>query len=68
MSKIWKIEVTLTVDESWIADGFNAANRLEEIEEKLTYLLPYAYENEFKVTAKIKTAPDAKVIQELQGF
>lgn len=66
--KTWKIEITLKVDETWVEDGFDASERLEEIQDKLADLLPYAYGHEFQIIAKIKSAPDKKAIRELQGY
>lgn len=66
--KTWKINVTLKVADTWIEDGFDAAERLEQIQELLSELLPYAYGREFKVEAKITSAPDKKVIEKLQGY
>lgn len=67
MTKVtWKVEVTLEVADSWVMDGFDASNRIDEIEEKLSHLLPHAYGNEFKVSAKITKKPTKKLLRELE--
>ena len=66
--KTWKIEIEMKVNETWIEDGFDAGQRIGEIEELISNLLPYAYEYEFQVKAKIKSAPDKQVILNLQGY
>lgn len=66
--KKWTIEIKLEVADTWIEDGFNAAERLEEIEENLSSLLPYAYGHEFKIIAKVKSAPNPAIIRKLQGY
>jgi hypothetical protein len=62
----WKIEVTLAVEDSWVADGFDATKEI--MEERLKELLPYAYSFEFKVRAKVIEAPPKQKIKELQGY
>lgn len=64
----WKIEVTMTVADSWIADGFNLAERVQrgEIVEHMQELLPYAYGHEVVVKVKVLKAPDERVIKNLQ--
>jgi hypothetical protein len=62
----WKVEITLSVDDIWVADGFEATK--ERIEEHMLEILPQAYEHEFKVNAKVISAPDKKVIDKLQGY
>lgn len=39
--KTWKIEITMKVADSWIADGFNASDleRLEQAEEAFRQML-----------------------------
>lgn len=66
--KNWTIKVKLSVADSWISDGFNAKERLEQIEELLTQLLPYAYGHEFKIKATIESAPKEDEILKLQGY
>lgn len=66
----WKIEVTLDVDPTWVADGFDASHpdRIEEIQDVISGLLPYSYGNEFIVKAKILKAPDPAQIRKEQGW
>lgn len=64
----WNININLKVADSWIADGFDAAERIEQIKELLTELLPYAYDHELIITPTIKTAPKKDKINELQGY
>lgn len=66
--KKWKITLILEVSNNWIKDGFDASERLEQIEELVSTLLPSAYEEEFKVKAKVTTAPDPKVLAEMMGY
>jgi len=65
--KTFKIEITLKVADSWIADGFDASERLEEIEEQITSILPFAYGHELEVIAKLISAPSKAVIEALQS-
>jgi len=66
--KTWKIEVTLKVADNWVEDGFDASERLQQIEQSFADLLPYAYDEEVVVKAKVTSAPERKVIRELQGY
>jgi methyl coenzyme M reductase subunit D len=66
--KTWKIEITLKVDDSWVADGFDASERIEEIEDLMTNMLPYAYEHEVQAKVKILKAPAKEAILKLQGY
>lgn len=66
--KIWKLAITLKIADSWIADGFDASERIEEIEQQIQNLLPFAYEHEFSVKAKVVKAPATAVINKLQGY
>ena len=67
--KTWKIEITMKVADSWVADGFNASNenRIEEIKELICGMLPYAYDHEVEVDVKVTKAPEPKVIEQLQN-
>ena len=58
----WIVE--LSVDQSWIADGFNLTK--ERAHSMLAHDLCYAYDYELK--AKIISAPSDKEIAKLQGF
>lgn len=63
----WKLNIEIKVANSWIKDGFDLAERLDEIQESLTGLLPYAYENELRVTVSITKVPSKEVIRKLQA-
>lgn len=65
--KTWKLEITVKVADSWVTDGFDLKERLEQIEEQLTTMLPFAYEHELQIKARIVSAPDRKVIEQLQN-
>lgn len=64
--KTWEIKLTVSVADSWIADGFDMAERLGDLTEQVQSMLPYAYTHEIAVKAKITKAPDAKQIAALQ--
>jgi hypothetical protein len=65
----WTIKIDLSVSENWVEDGFDASERVEQIEELLMNdLLPFAHEGEFKVKAKITKAPTQEKIRKLQGY
>lgn len=53
--KKWKIEIELSVAQSWIDDGFNAEHPVvvAKIKESIQGLLTYAYEHEIKVDVKV---------------
>lgn len=69
MKRTWKIELTVSVDDTWIADGFDASERIDQIQDLLAGdLLPYAYGHEIDVKAKVKTAPRRSIIRKLQGY
>lgn len=54
MPKKYELKIKVTVDQSWIDDGFDMFERKEEIEEKLRELIPYAYEREMLIEIEIK--------------
>jgi hypothetical protein len=64
----WKIEITVKVDDSWVADGFDMAQRLEHLNEAVSSMWPYAYSHEFSVKSKITDKPTKEKIRELQGY
>ncbi len=65
--KQWKFNATVSVADSWIADGFDVKERIKEIEELLTNMLPYAREHEIKVKVEITSAPDESIISGLMS-
>lgn len=65
--KHWTLQIKISVADSWVADGFDASERIEEIQEQIAALLPYAYGDEIAVKVKILSKPDAKVIVQLQN-
>lgn len=58
----WVVE--FSVDQSWVADGFDLDN--ERALEMLSNDLTFAYPHE--LAAKILKKPDAKLIKKLQGW
>ena len=69
----WKVELTISVDDSWVADGFDLVKRWsdpQELAESLIggHLLPGAYGHEYKAKAKFLQAPDPSKVRELQGY
>lgn len=65
--KNWKIEGSISIADSWVADGFNLKQRIEEMEELLQSMLPYAEGNEIIVKIKITAAPAQVLIDALQN-
>lgn len=57
----WTVEVS--VEQSWIADGFDLDN--ERAKAMLAKTLPYA--NNAELRAKVITKPDRKLIRKAQG-
>lgn len=56
----WKINLDLKVSDNWVADGVNFSDPdcLKRLEEHIRNFMPYAYyEIEFKVEAKVTSAP-----------
>lgn len=66
--RTWKIEIEMKVADAWVADGFDASERIEDIQDALSHLIPYAYGNEVTVKAKIISAPKQEIILKLQGY
>ena len=63
MAKLkWTVE--FSVDESWVADGFDLTD--ERALEMLNYDLGYAYTSE--LGAKVIKSPDKEKIARLQGY
>ncbi len=63
----WTMKVSVSVDSSWVADGFEATK--ERMEEAIkSGILPYAYGHEKKVSVKILSKPDKKKIRKIQGY
>ena len=67
-AQTWKIEITLNVDNGWVADGFDASERVEEIAELMKGMIPSAYAHEVQANVKIVKAPAKDKIRELQGY
>lgn len=66
-SKTWKLHVTLKVDDSWVADGFDAtASRIEEA--LVGAILPAALNSEKRAEVKVLVAPRRQAILKLQGY
>lgn len=64
MPKPYTWTVELTVDASWVADGFDLSD--ERAKEMLNRELPFAYGHE--IAAKVISAPDAERIAKEQGY
>lgn len=62
----WELKIKVSVADSWIADGFNMKERLEDLQDQVKSMLPYAYGHEVKVKATILTHPNYEVINQLQ--
>lgn len=62
----WELKVTLKVADTWVADGFDAKERITQIEEALHQLLPYAHHSELRVKAEIFIMPTTNTIKGLQ--
>lgn len=63
--------ITLTIDEAWIADGFDLRTDDEDsnyaIAEAIrSHFLPYAYSHE--VEAKVIKAPKIEKVKKVQGY
>lgn len=64
--KTWEIKLEIKIADSWVADGFNMSEHLEDLKDKIADLVPYAYNHEFQVKAIITKAPEQKEIEGLQ--
>lgn len=67
----WNINLELKVSDNWVADGVDFSDKefLEKLNEHIRGFMPYVYyEVEFKVKSKIVSAPDKKIVKELQGY
>lgn len=61
------IKVKIRVSDSWIADGFDIKDRVDQLEEELAAeLLPYATRSEIQVKINILSQPDEHIIKGLQ--
>jgi hypothetical protein len=65
--QVFKFIVIMKVADSWIADGFQVKDRIDQIEEKIAELLPYAYGHEVKVSVSLITHPSENIINSLQN-
>jgi hypothetical protein len=53
----WKLQIDVEVADSWVADGFNLSERLDEVQEAIKNMLPQAYDHEMAVKVKILGQP-----------
>lgn len=58
----WTIEIE--VDETWVADGFDATD--DRMHDMLAHHLPYAYGHE--LGAKVLTRPPDEAVAKAQGY
>lgn len=65
--KIWELNVVVQVSNNWIEDGFDLAERTEEIKQKIQEILPYATESEIIVSLGITKSPTKEEILKLQA-
>ncbi len=63
----FSFNVKMKVADSWVADGFQIKDRIEQIEELIAGLLPYAYGHECIVTVKVTGSPSDAIIEALQN-
>ncbi len=63
----FSFNVKMQVSDSWVADGFEIKARIEQIEELITGLLPYAYGHECIVKVTVTGSPSPKTILSLQN-
>jgi len=70
MKRKFVVQVTMTVDDLWIEDGFdlNSRESIKDFQEFIQRRIPYAYSHEFKVKAKLISGPDKKTVRKLQGY
>lgn len=62
--KTWNLLVTITVSDTWVADGFSATpNRVKEALESA--VLPNAMGHEVVIKTKSLTAPSKKELSDL---
>ena len=60
-----KYIVELSIDKTWIEDGFDLRTR-QDIKDILQKILPYAYGQE--VGGRVIHAPSLKIVKKLQGY
>lgn len=63
----FSFNVKMQVADSWVADGFQVKDRIDQIQELIAELLPYAYGHECKVTVKVTGSPSDATITALQN-
>jgi hypothetical protein len=65
--KSWDVKITMSVADTWIADGFDLSERIEDIKEQFKDMLPSAYDNEVKVNVVITKKPEPSKIEALRN-
>lgn len=58
----WNAQVSVDVHRVWVEDGFDMSERIEEIEEALRNMLPWANSGEVAVRVKITKSPTKEEI------
>lgn len=66
MTRKYKWTVEITVDETWVADGFDLQDGQDVAERLKAGILSYATNGEF--TARVKTGPVRELVAKVQGF
>lgn len=67
----WKFEVTLQVDDTWVADGFDMSDKhIAAIADAIVNTVHggYGYAHEATAAIKVRKSPDHATIKELQGY
>jgi hypothetical protein len=66
MKRKFVLQIVMSVDDSWIADGFSCNGKhLKNVKEYIQGLLPYAYGHEFNVKVKLISGPDKSILKKL---
>jgi hypothetical protein len=63
----FSFNVKMQVADSWVADGFQVKDRVEQIQDLIAGLLPYAYGYECVVKVVVTGSPSDKTIEQLQN-
>lgn len=66
----WKVELTIRVHKTWVADGFDAENRFtgDGARRFGENMLPYAMGDEVEVTGRVVSAPSDEALAKEMGY